>query len=259
MEDKKLFSEEELLQKVEKAAEKGAGKGLIKGGLLSSLPTLILLGVIAFLIIPKIFSLDDRVHSLFKVDEPVANHDTTIENTGILGYTVVDFEDVILGDSEKLKKLEVFRQEVSDATTTTDTGLFNLSVFTKNQVITYYGEAVYTVDLASLRKSDISYDDEQRIVTLKIPHAKQEEINIPEEKIQFGTTTGGLLAFGEITLTPEETYKIQAGAREKMQELLDEQNTLETADRFAKLAVWELFSPIIKSVGRGISLEVEFK
>ena len=42
-------------------------------------------------------------------------------------------------------------------------------------------------------------------------------------------------------------------------EKLDEQKTIETADRFAKLVVWEMFSPIVKSIGKDVSLEVEFQ
>jgi hypothetical protein len=44
-----------------------------------------------------------------------------------------------------------------------------------------------------------------------------------------------------------------------MEEKLKEDNVLETADRFAKLAVWEMYSPIIKGVGKDCSLEVEFR
>lgn len=259
MEDNKRYNDEELLEQVEKAAAKGASKGRVLSGILSSIPTLVIIAIIAVLVVPKIFALNDGLKGFFKVDEPVEGHDVTLENYGILGYKAADFEEAILGDSQKVKKLEVYEQEVSDATTTTDTGLFNLSVFTKNQVITYYGTVVYTVDLSGLRKSDIRYDEEQKIVTLKIPHAEQGEINIPEDKIHVGDTTRGLLAFGEMNFTIEEQKEVQAGAREKMQQKLDEQNVQETADKFAKLVVWETYSPIIKAIGKEVSLEVEFR
>ncbi|MBR3264644.1 MAG: DUF4230 domain-containing protein, partial [Erysipelotrichaceae bacterium] len=154
-EDNKDFNEEEFLKKVEKAAGKGISKAGIKNGLLSTLPTILLIAILAILIVPKINSLNNGLQHMFKVDAPVEDHDMTLENYGFLGHTVADFEEAILGDSEKLKKLEVYKQEVSDVGTITDTGLFNLGMFTKNQVITYYGTAVYTVDLSRLSKSDI--------------------------------------------------------------------------------------------------------
>jgi len=257
--ENKNFNEEELLKKVSKAAEKGVAKGSIKNGIISTIPTILIIALLAYLIVPKINALNNGLKGFYTTDKPVENHDMTIENNGIFGYTAVDFENAILGDGEKLKKIEVFKQDVSDATTTTDTGLFNLSVFTKNQIITYNGTAIYTVDLSNLKQSDITFDEESKTITLKIPHSFQEEINIPEDKIHFGSTTGGLLAFGDIKMTAEEAAKIQAGARKKMEEKLQEDNILETADRFAKLVVWEMYSPIIKGVAKDYSLEVEFK
>ena len=41
-------------------------------------------------------------------------------------------------------------------------------------------------------------------------------------------------------MTIEQATKIQAEARNKMEEKLKEQKVLETADRMAKLSVWEL-------------------
>ena len=249
------FNEKEFLDKVEKAANKGASKAGIKNVLLSLLPILLAIGLLAYFIVPKI----NAVANIFKVEEDVEGHDLTLENFGIFGYKAVDFQEAVLGDNSKLKKLEVYKQEVSDATTTTEAGLFKLSVFSKNQVITYKGTAIYTVDLSKLKESDIELDEENKVVTIYIPHAVQEEINILEKDISYSDVEKGLLAIGDIKMTPQQLSEIQAGARKKMQEKLDEQKALETADRFAKLSVWELYSPIIKGVSKNYSLEVEFK
>ena len=255
----KTFNEEELLKKVEKAAEKGASKSSLKQAFISSLPTIIVIAVLAWMIVPKINALNDGLKGFFKFDEPVADHDMTIDNDGIFGYTAADFEEAILGDSSKLKKLEVYEQKVSDVATLTDTGLANWSIFTKTQLITYNGSVVYTVDLGQLRKSDINFNEEEKTITLKIPHANQEQINIPEDQIQFGDTNKGILAFGDITMTAEQAAAVQAEARIRMQEKLDNEKTIDVADRFAKLVVWELYNPIIKGVSGEYSLNVEFK
>ena len=44
-----------------------------------------------------------------------------------------------------------------------------------------------------------------------------------------------------------------------MEEKLDDVKILETADRFAILSVWEMYSPIVKGVAKDYSLEVEFR
>jgi len=254
-----VFNEEELLKKVEKAAQKGAAKTTFAKALVNSLPSIIVICLLAYLIGSKVTSFKESFESIFHIDEPVENHDVTLDNNGILGYTAADFEEAILGDSSKLKKLEVYSQKISDVSTITDTGLLNWGIFTKNQLITYNGTVVYTVDLSTLKNSDISFSEEDRTITLKIPHAVQEEINIPEDEIQFGDTTKGLLAFGDIKMTAEQAAKVQAEARNKMMQKLEEEKVLETADRFALLSVWELYSPIIKSVARDCSLEVVFR
>ena len=258
-ETKNTINEEELLKKVEKAAEKGVKKGGFKQSLLSILPVLIAIALLAYFIIPKVELLNKKINGIFHIDDSVADHDATIDNNGIFGYTAADFEEAILGDSSKLKKLEVFKQNISDVSQITDTGLLNWDIFTKNQLITYNGTVVYTVDLSSLKKGDILFDDETKTITLRIPHAKQEEINIPEDQIQFGDTTKGLLAFGDIKMTAEQAAQVQSEARKKMQQKLDDDNVLEMADRFAKLSVWELYTPIIKGVQKDYSLEVEFR
>ena len=258
-ENRKEINEEELLKKVEKAAEKGVKKGSFKLNLLSILPVLIALALLAYFVIPKVEMLNRKFNSVFHIDDSIVNHDSTIDNDGIFGYTAADFEEAVLGDSGRLQKLEVYQQEVSDVSQITDTGLLNWGVFTKNQLITYNGTVVYTVDLSTLRKGDIIVDDENMTITLRIPHAVQEEINIPEDQIQFGDTTKGLLAFGDIKMTAEQAAQVQSEARKKMQQKLDDDKVIETADRFAKLSVWEMYTPIIKGVAKNYSLEVQFR
>ena len=257
--ENKGINEEELLKKVEQAVRRGSTKGKVWGLLLQVLPVLIVLGLLAYYVIPKIDAMHAAFDSVFTVDAPVDNHDMTIENSGIFGYTAADFEEAILGDSSRMKKLEVMKQDVTEATTLTDTGAFNWGVFTKNQLITYHGTVVYTVDLSDLKPTDIVMDEENKTIILKIPHAQQEEINIPEDDIQFGDVNRGMLAFGDIKATPEQIAGVQSEARQKMQEKLDAGNLKETADRFAKLSVWETYSPIVKGVSRDYSLEVLIK
>ena len=50
------FNEEELLKKVEKAAQKGANKASLSKAFVSSLPSIIMICLLAVLIVPKIYS-----------------------------------------------------------------------------------------------------------------------------------------------------------------------------------------------------------
>ena len=61
---KEEFNEKEFLKKVEQAASKGAGKAGLKNSLLSALPTVLIVAVLAFLIVPKINAINNTFKSL---------------------------------------------------------------------------------------------------------------------------------------------------------------------------------------------------
>ena len=257
------ISTREFLEKVEEAAREGAKKGSkgARGGMspLELLKTLILIALIIGVgwTAYRFNSFTGKLKDIVSRDVPVEERDLTLENHGSLGYTAADFQEAILGDSEQLKKLEVFETEVSDAVQLTNTGLANLKVFTKTQLLTYKGTATYTVDLGELSKDDITLDEEKMTVHIKIPDAELEPININENDIEFGDVERGLLGIGKMSMTPEQQQEVQSEARNKMMEKLEADNTAEEAERFAKLSVWEIYQPIINQVTSGYSLEVE--
>ena len=232
-------NEEEFLERVEKAARKGAASGTRKGRFLSLIPLLLLIALTVFL-----YNRITGISHILDRDTPVEGHDLTLENHGPMGYTVADFAEAVLGDSQQLKKLEVYTVNISDATTLTNTGLLNFKVFTKSQILTYHGIATYTVDLTGLNEDSFKLDEENK--------------KLISDQIEFGDTERGFLAFGDIKLTQEESAKVQTEARTKMEEKLTEEKTSEEADRFAKMSVWELYQPIISNMDPEYQLEIEF-
>lgn len=259
------ISTNEFLAKVEDAAREGAkqgSKGARRGfSPFEALRTLILIAVIIGVawIAYRFQSFTGDLKEIVSRDVPVEDRDLTLENNGILGYTAADFQNAILGDSQQLKKLEVFTQDVSEAVQLTKTGLANLKVFSKTQLLTYKGTATYTVDLGELSKDDITLDEEELTVHIKIPSPVLEPININEDDIEFGDVDRGLLGIGKMSMTPEESKEVVSEARNKMMEKLEEEKTAEEAERFAKLSVWEIYQPIINTVTKGYSLEIEIK
>lgn len=217
--NKDEISTKEFLAKVEEAARSGAMKGSRGLGghfsLYELIRTAILLVVIAAFAAAylKMNNFVGKLGSLFSLEASVEGHDLTIENHGIFGYAAADFQEAILGDSEQLKKLEVYTVNVSEAVPLVNTGLAKIKAFTKTQLLTYKGTATYTVDLGELKKDDITLDEEGMTVHLRIPHAKLEPININENDIEFGNVERGLLGLGKMTMAPEEQARIQDEAR----------------------------------------------
>ena len=126
-------------------------------------------------------------------------------------------------------------------------------------MVTFNGTAKYTVDLSKINKDSITVDKTHKTVKLVIPHAQREEINIPSSEMEFGDTEHGWLAFGDISLTPEENAKLESSARERMERKLIELNEQENADKFAKMSVWDIFQPMVSNVSASYKLEVAFE
>ena len=260
---------EDLISRVEDAARRGAEAGAMGTREQSISSTGLIVCVIILIFGVSLYlgvSVNKRWEGLlqeakdeFSAGMAKDDHDLIVDDPVLPGYTAADFAEAIIGDSMQLKKLEVYKQDIVDAVTITTTGLANIKLFEKAQVITYHGSAVYTVDLGDLTRSDVALDDDEKTVTLYIPHCTRETINIPEDQMEFGDVSRGFLAFGEIKLTPEQNALVQSTVREKFESKLDEAGAMEQADRFAKMSVWEIYQSVVSGVSPEYTLLVEFK
>lgn len=259
----------EYLNRVKEAAKEGAkeavtenaGKFRSRGGFLRINLSSVLM--IAVLLCGVYFVRDMKsnikdIKEQFTVVKPVRDHDMTIDNNGVLGFTVADFQDAILGASTRQKKLIVYKREMTLGTDLTKAGFANLKLTAKTQLITYKGIATYTVDLASLNRDCIKMDSENKEIILTVPTPVLEELNIPPEDIVFGDVSKGWLAFGDIKMTPEDSNNIMVGARREMIEKLEQSNEIDTAKKFANMSVWEIYQPLVLSVSPEYKLTVEF-
>ena len=175
------------------------------------------------------------------------------------GYTAVDFQDAILGEASGRSELVVMEQPVQYSTTLSQEGPWNWEVFRKTKGITYHGTGVYTVDLSGIKKSKIGFDDESKIITIKVPHATLQYVNPDYDKIGFEDTEKGFLAFTDIKLTTEQQNELEKVVKEGMEEILSDPETLMQADGFAEMKVWEIFQPVVTSVSPEYKLVVEFE
>ena len=165
------------------------------------------------------------LHEQNRASEPVApveDHDLTLENDGIFGFKAADFEEPILGESTRQRQLIVEEQEVYVNTTITDTGLFNLGVFNKQQALTIHGTGQYTIDLTRLSRRDISLNEQTYELTIRIPHAELHDTIFDPAQTEIGDTKNGWLAFGSIKLDAEQQKAFEVSAVEQLQTKLDD-------------------------------------
>ncbi|MCD8151098.1 MAG: DUF4230 domain-containing protein [Clostridiales bacterium] len=245
--------EESVDESVDKAFRKyrvsSAGRGIVK--------SIIALVVVVCVVFAGVYYWQSTHKKIETKD--VEDYDLTLENNGIFGFTAVDFEEAILGESTRQKLLIVEEQDVFVNTTITDTGFKNWSVFSKQQALTIYGYGQYTVDLSEISEEDISLDEDTYEVTIKIPHAELHETVFNPDETEIGDTDKGWLAFGDIELTAEQNQEFEEEAIEKLTEKLSEDERFEEADKFAKLSAYETYQPIVSSVSTAYKVVIEFQ
>ncbi len=188
----------------------------------------------------------------------VEDADVTLDNNGILGFTAADFQEAVLSAASEHQELIVMEQPLSITTTITKAGLGNLAIFAKIKEVTYYGTGVYTVDLSGMKEDRILVDEETCTVTVRIPHTVLQYVNPELSKTEFEDTENGLLAFGDLKLTPEETNLLEQSVYRAMEERLDSQDLYLEADRFAELKTWEIFQPLVSAVSPMYRVAIEF-
>ena len=253
-------NDKDMKQELRKAERKGRRKGWF-----ARIRTFFV-GIIVGMLILTTFTaymhglaVNDDFRALFTTETAVEDRDLTLINHRIFGYKAADFAEAVLGDEEQLKKLEVYSREVSDVSTLTQAGLFKIKAFSKYQLITYNGKAIYTVDLSGLKADDITLDEETKTVTIKVPAPVLEPINIPSENIQFGEVEKEAFAFGNIKLTPEQQAEVETQAKERMLQKLEDEKVIEDAKIAAEHSIWEIFQPVIANLSSRYKLKIEFK
>jgi hypothetical protein len=87
-----------------------------------------------------------------------------------------------------------------------------------------------------------------KTLTVRIPYAVLEPINIPSDKIKFGDVKKGWAAPKDIKLTPEEHAKLEIQISDKMKAKLIDDNILAEANESAKKVVAELLTATVQAV-----------
>lgn len=224
-------------------------KGFFSGFIIGAVCGALLVGVLAIGFKDALFG---------KVETTKESADEILDET-FTGYTAVDFQDAILGEAEQHEEIIVMEQPLEISTTITKAGLGNLSIFSKVKNINYAGTGVYTVNMKGFTKDNVSVDEDNKKVTVLIPHSTLQYTNIDYDKVEFEDTDKGLLAFGDLSLTTEQQNTLEQSIIKAMKEKLETDELYSKADEFAQMSVWNMFQPLVTAISPEYTLEVEFE
>lgn len=172
--------------------------------------------------------------------------------------TVADFKDPIILAHGKDARLIVYTAELSEVVSMADEGWGGFKWNSTYQEAKYFGQAEYTVDLSQLSEKDFIVNNEQKILTVRIPYAILSPINILNDKTQFKDTEKGWLGPKEVKMTSEELNKIMLEIEEKMKAQLIDENIMAKANEEAKVVVTELLTATIQTVDPEFNVVVVF-
>ena len=172
--------------------------------------------------------------------------------------TVADFKDPIILAHGKDARLIVYTAELSEVVSMADEGWGGFKWNSTYQEAKYFGQAEYTVDLSQLSEKDFIVNNEQKILTVRIPYAVLSPINILNDKTQFKDTEKGWLGPKEVKMTSEELNKIMLEIEEKMKAQLIDENIMAKANEEAKVVVAELLTATIQAVDPEFTVVVVF-
>lgn len=182
-----------------------------------------------------------------QIVQEMANSKIVLSTTGGR-RTVADFKEPIILNHGKESRLIVHTAHLSETISIASEGLGGWEWTSIYQDIVYEGDAQYTVDLSQLSEEDFSVNNEEKTITVRIPYAVLEPINIPADQIKFRDPKKGWAAPKDIKLTPEQNAQIMIQVTDKMKAKLIDENIIAIANENAKIVVTDLLSATVQSI-----------
>ncbi len=172
----------------------------------------------------------------------------------------VSFSDVILSQPEETRELIVstLRGTVSATLSESMFKPVDWEILKKNQKVTYAGTGYFSVDLSSLTEQSLVVNDQNRSVTIRIPHPSLKSIDINPNDIIIDEIKKGLLAWGSIKMTVEDYNTIEKELRARLEEKFNNAYNQKKADEQALNMVKAVYEPVVLAVDNRYTVEIEF-
>lgn len=172
--------------------------------------------------------------------------------------TTVDFSDPILEQFSKDSKLVVSSAEESIELNLKQTGAFDVGVLNKTQKIKYRGTGRFYIEMSELTSDNIVVDEENKTVTILVPHSKLLPIEIDPDKFESEDAKKGLLAFGDIKFTAKEYNDLQVEVKTKLEKGINIKENRIKADENAIEEIIRIYEPIVKNLDDEYTVQADF-
>ena len=182
-----------------------------------------------------------------QIEQEMAENQIVI-SSGSGRRTVAEFKDPIILTHGKESRLIVHTAKLSETISLADEGFGGWAWTSTYQEVIYEGDAEYTVDLSKLAEEDFVVNNELKTLTVRIPYAVLEPINIPADKVKFHDVKKGWLGPKDIKMSPEENTQLLVQVNDKMKAKLIDDNIIADANESAKTVVADLLTATVQSI-----------
>lgn len=172
---------------------------------------------------------------LAKWDKPTTNE--TYQRQIQLQETKVDYSNLIIKGLEKINNLEVLQLNVNYDMTIHGT-IFKNNFFRNDKIVTLNTTARYKIDLDDVM-SNVIFSGDNITVLVRI----NTEVIVNEDSIIYRDDKG-YLAFGDVTITPEEYNSMVVQAKENISSEMMKKENYDVAKENVEKRVKEIITTV---------------
>ena len=173
--------------------------------------------------------------------------------------TVVNFKEPIIEQFKEESQLVVSSVDAVIELELKQSGVLDIALLNKTQKIKYRGTGRFYVDMSTLSEENIIVDEENKTITIEIPHTQLIPVEIDPDRFESEDAKKGLLAFGDLKFTPVEYNNLQTECKGKLEKKINTKENRIKADDNAIEEIVKIYEPIIKSLDDEYSICAVFK
>ena len=166
----------------------------------------------------------------------------------------ISTKDSIIDKIHNTNKIIPLELELSQSVLI-DNSWGDLDVLKKYKNITYFAVCSYMIDLSKISTNDISINNTSKIITITIPNPTIYLIDFDYDKTQYEESINGLLRFGNISISPEDSIRIENDVKIKLKEKMLEDSLYSKSTKASKESISNLLRQIL---GQDFNVSVNF-
>lgn len=156
----------------------------------------------------------------------------------------ISIKDSIINKVHTTNKIIPLELELSQSVSI-DNSWGSLNILKKYKNITYFATCSYMIDLSKISTNDVSIDMINKTIAITVPKPEIYLIDFNYDKTQYEESINGLLRFGDILISPEDSIKIENDVKEKLKEKMLEDSLYSTSTKASKESISNLLHQIL--------------